>query len=54
LGVPVMMTPPAYYGGWGRRHVEWCFNHYRSYNPRNNTWVSYSGEVRQCISPYSY
>ena len=38
--------------GYGRRHVRWCLNRYRSYNPRNNTWVAYSGRVRQCISPY--
>lgn len=34
------------------RHVAWCEGRYRSYNRRNNTWVSYSGKVRQCISPY--
>lgn len=39
-------------GGYGSRHVQWCLDHYRSYNPRTNTWVSYSGNVRQCISPY--
>lgn len=39
-------------GGYGRRHVQWCLDRYRSYNPRNNTWVSYSGYARQCISPY--
>lgn len=38
--------------GYGDRHVEWCFDRYRSYNPRNNTWVSYSGRVNQCNSPY--
>ena len=26
--------------GYGSRHVEWCLDRYRSYNPRNNTWVS--------------
>ena len=39
-------------GGYGNRHVEWCLNRYNSYNPRNNTWVSYSGNVNQCNSPY--
>lgn len=39
-------------GGYGSRHVEWCLDHYRSYNPRTNTWVSYSGNVNQCNSPY--
>lgn len=37
---------------YGSRHVEWCYDHYRSYNARYNTWVSYSGDVRQCVSPY--
>lgn len=40
-------------GYYGSRHVEWCLDRYRSYNPRTNTWVSYSGVVRQCRSPYS-
>ena len=39
-------------GGYGSRHVEWCLDRYRSYNPRNNTWVAYSGQVNQCNSPY--
>jgi hypothetical protein len=43
----------AYDGdGYGNRHVEWCLDRYRSYNPRNNTWVAYSGNVNQCNSPY--
>ncbi|MGH8103231.1 MAG: BA14K family protein, partial [bacterium] len=33
-------------------HVEWCLERYRSYNPRDNTWVSYSGRVRQCDGPF--
>jgi hypothetical protein len=41
-----------YYDGYGSNHVEWCLNRYRSYNIRTNTWVSYSGRVHQCISPY--
>ncbi len=36
----------------GSSHVEWCLDRYRSYNPRTNTWVSYSGEVHECVSPY--
>ncbi len=39
-------------GGWSNSHIEWCLKRYRSYNPRNNTWVSYSGRVRECISPF--
>ena len=33
-------------------HVQWCSDHYRSYNMRNNTWLSNSGQYRQCNSPY--
>lgn len=41
-----------YYDGYGSRHVRWCLDRYRSYDVRTNTWVSYSGRVRQCFSPY--
>ena len=39
-------------GGFGNRHVRYCLKKYRSYNPRNNTWVSFSGKVKKCYSPY--
>jgi len=39
-------------GSDGSAHVRWCSYHYRSYNPRTNTWVGYSGRVYQCNSPY--
>jgi len=42
-----------YYADAGDDHVQWCMDRYRSYNLRTNTWVSYSGRVRQCISPFS-
>lgn len=38
---------------YSRRHVNWCSDRYQSYNPRNNTWLSYSGNYRRCVSPYS-
>jgi len=41
-----------YGGGLSSRHVRYCLNKYQSYNPRNNTWVAYSGRVHQCRSPY--
>jgi hypothetical protein len=37
---------------YGSSHVEWCLDRYRSYNPSTNTWVSFSGEVHECVSPY--
>ena len=42
---------PAY-AGYGDAHTQWCLARYRSYNPANNTFVSYSGEIRECVSPY--
>jgi BA14K-like protein len=43
----------AYVGAdYGDAHVQWCINHYRSYNPANNTFVSYGGDIRECVSPY--
>ena len=33
-------------------HTDWCYARYRSYDRRTNTWISYGGHVRQCISPY--
>lgn len=41
------------YAGVSSRHVRWCLNRYRSYNPRSNLWVSFSGKKHQCDSPYS-
>jgi hypothetical protein len=34
-------------------HLEWCFSHYRSYRPEDDSYTSYSGESRRCESPYS-
>jgi hypothetical protein len=40
------------YDGLSSRHIRYCLNKYRSYNPRTNLWVSFSGRVKQCYSPY--
>lgn len=42
--------PPVRYGN---RHVEWCYNRYRSYRAYDNTYQPYNGPRRQCYSPYS-
>jgi hypothetical protein len=34
-------------------HVEWCSQRYRSYDPADNSYNSYSGVRRECVSPYS-
>ena len=38
----------------GDAHVNWCLNRYRSYNPRTDMFLAYSGRYKPCISPYSY
>ena len=40
------------YARVSNKHVRWCLNRYRSYNPRTNLWVAYSGKKYQCDSPY--
>jgi len=35
-----------------RRHVQWCLNHYRSYNPRTNLFIGYDGRYHPCRSPF--
>lgn len=37
----------------GSSHVEWCYNRYRSYRERDNTFQPYHGPRQQCYSPYS-
>ncbi|MGC4409908.1 BA14K family protein [Rhizobium rosettiformans] len=37
--------------GW-ERHVDWCLNRYRSYNPRTNQFLSSSGYYKVCQSPF--
>jgi len=34
-------------------HVDWCYDHYRSYRAYDNTYQPYNGPRRPCYSPYS-
>lgn len=34
-------------------HVEWCSQHYQSYDPQDDSYNAYSGVRRKCVSPYS-
>jgi hypothetical protein len=34
------------------QHVSWCLDRYRSYDPIDNTYRSFSGELRDCNSPF--
>ncbi|WP_161597013.1 BA14K family protein [Rhizobium glycinendophyticum] len=33
-------------------HVSWCEARYRSYSADDNSYISYRGEMRSCVSPY--
>ena len=35
-------------------HVQWCYDHYRSYRASDNTFQPYHGPRQQCVSPFSY
>jgi len=39
--------------GGTRAHIDWCLNRYRSYDVRSDTYVSYGGRVRPCLSPFN-
>ncbi len=34
-------------------HLDWCYDEYRSYRERDNTYKPYGKRRRQCRSPYS-
>ncbi len=37
---------------YGERHEDWCYDRYRSYRARDNTYQPYRGGRRYCQSPY--
>lgn len=43
---------PVYRGG-GNAHVNWCYNHYKSYRAYDDTFQPYSGPRKRCDSPYN-
>jgi len=34
-------------------HRDWCVQRYRSYDGTKNTYRSFSGEIRTCVSPFA-
>ncbi|WP_296744245.1 BA14K family protein [Mesorhizobium sp.] len=36
----------------GDAHVQWCYDHYRSYRAYDNTYLGSGGVRRECRSPY--
>ncbi len=39
-------------GAFMDSHVQWCSARYRSYDPASDSYRSFSGDIRRCISPY--
>ncbi|MGV8937857.1 MAG: BA14K family protein [Allorhizobium sp.] len=50
---PPPPPPPGYGRRPDRRHIEWCLDRYRSYEPRSNTYIDRNGRERSCRSPWS-
>ena len=48
----VVVRPRVVIRSGYNRHVRWCLNNYRSYDPASNTFVTYGGDVRRCRSPF--
>jgi hypothetical protein len=50
---PVYVAPaPVYTGGW-QAHVNWCSNHYVTYNPATDLYFYAPGKQKHCNSPYN-
>ena len=54
---PVVYDPPPRRRApprreYGDRHEDWCYDRYRSYRARDNTYQPYRGGRRYCRSPY--
>lgn len=48
--MPQPMPQPVAAGG--NAHVQYCLAKYKSYKIPTNTYTSYSGVIKPCISPY--
>ena len=49
---PYPVAPRRLYRNSQSAHVNWCYNHYRSYRAWDNTYQPYHGPRRFCRSPY--
>lgn len=54
IGGMIANQAPRHYrhSGHGSAHVNWCYNRYRSYDARTDTFQPYHGPRRKCHSPY--
>jgi len=49
----VVEEPVVVRRGGTRAHIDWCLKRYRSYDVPSDTYVSYSGRVKPCFSPFN-
>jgi len=49
---PRIVIRPGHRVVRGTRHVRWCENRYRSYNPATDQFLGYDGHYHYCNSPY--
>ncbi|MCB1416755.1 MAG: BA14K family protein [Nitratireductor sp.] len=49
---PVMQPMPQPVMAGGDAHIQYCMTKYKSYKIPTNTYTSYSGQIKPCISPY--
>ncbi|MBA1346194.1 BA14K family protein [Rhizobium sp. WYCCWR 11146] len=47
---PTKLQPPQ--PEFSVEHLAWCADRYRSFDPATNSYRSYSGGTRECISPF--
>jgi hypothetical protein len=46
------LAAPAARPSYGSRHVQWCSERYRTYDPGSDTYVPSVGVRARCVSPY--
>ena len=49
---PPVYQRPRHHSGSYSRHVRWCLQRYRSYNPATDRYTGYDGRSKRCRSPY--
>lgn len=54
IGPQYQYHQPRYLYRVGNPHVQWCLNHYRTYNPATNLFFIKKGVPAVCVSPFSY
>lgn len=50
-GIYVDVAPTPHYNHSWKKHVKWCFNHFKTYNPNTNHFKTKWGP-QECVSPY--